>query len=188
MSKKKAKKITVSVPAIQTVDGLRAAVNSLIEKQTRLERSKAKRDLEIAQIQTAWDQDNAELVAEIEALTSTAHVYCETNRVVFGEAKKSIDVGNAVVGFRNNPWKVEKLVSKDTFEAIAKRLLAVPWGAPFVRTVEPEVNRELLLSERANLDEAQLRSVGLRISQGETFYIEPKVESAEGVTAKVAQD
>lgn len=185
---KKSKKPVVTVPAIQTVDGLRASVNDLIEKQTRLERAKAKRDLEIAQIQTAFDVDNATLVAEIEALTSSAHVYCETHRVVFGEDRKSIDVGNAVVGFRNNPWKVEKVVSKDTFEAIAKRLLGVPWGAPFVRTLEPEVNREALLSERANLDEAQLRAVGIRITQAETFYIEPKVETAEGATAKVAAE
>lgn len=185
MSKKKTKKFSVSVPAIQTVDGLRASVNALIEKQTRLERSKAKRDLEIAQIQTLWDEDNGHLIAEIEALSAMAHVFCETNRVVFGEEKKSIDVGNAVVGFRFNPWKVEKVVSKDTFEAISKRLQAVPWGAPFVRTVDPEVNRELLLAERANLDVAQLASVGLRITQAETFYIEPKVESAAGSTATV---
>lgn len=170
---KKPKKPAITLPAIETVDGLRICVNALVERSTRLERKKAALALKIAQLHTEFDQENAENIAHIEALTAAAHLYCDTHRDIFPEDRKSKEFGNAVIGFRKNPPKVDKVVNKDTFEAIAKRLLAVPWGAPFVRTGEPEVNKEALLSEHANLDEAALRAVGIKITQGETFFIEP---------------
>ena len=170
---KKSKKLAISLPPIQTVDGLRIVVNALVERQTRLERKKAALALRIAQLNTEFDEENAENVAHIEAMTAAAHLYCDGHRDIFPEDRKSMEFGNATIGFRKNPPKVDKVVNKDTFEAIAKRLLTVPWGAPFVRTGEPEVNKESLLSEQANLDEAALRAVGIKITQGETFFIEP---------------
>lgn len=179
---KKSKKQKVSVPAIETVDGLRAAVNHVVELQTQLARRMARHELEVARLNSEFDAETATVVALIEAHTASAHVYCEANRGIFPKDTKSIECRNATVGFRLNPPKVEKVVAKDTFTAIAKRLQAVAWGSPFVAIAEPEVNKEALLSERANLPDDRLLGVGLRIVQEETFYIKPNAETAPPIT------
>ncbi len=178
MSKKKSKKIVVHVNPIETPEGLTVTVNRYVELSTELARRRAKKDKAIAAINAEFEAENAELMAEEDALVSTAHVFCSHNPDVLNRGR-SLDLANAVVGFRTNPPKVEKVASKDTFEAIARRMQAQPWAAKFLRILDPEINKELLLSEREHLDEAQLAAVGIKITQDEKFYIEPKVESAE---------
>ncbi len=178
MSKKKSKKIVVHVNPIETPEGLTVTVNRFVELSTELARRRAKADQAIAEINAEFEAANAERMAEVEALASAAHIYCEANPAVLDRGR-SREMANAIVGFRTNPPKVDKVASKDTFEAIARRMQAQVWAQPFLKIAEPEINKELLLSERENLKADELAAVGLKIVQGETFFITPKAESAE---------
>lgn len=178
MAKKKLKKPVVHVKPIETVEGLTVAVNRYVELSTDLARRKAKAERAIAAINSAFEAENAERMAEVDALAAAAHIYCDAHQDILDRGR-SREMANAIVGFRTNPPKVEKIASKDTFEAIARRMQAQPWAGPFIKLAEPEINKELLLSERANLKEADLAAVGLRIAQGETFFISPKGDMAE---------
>lgn len=175
---KKSKKPVVVVPAVSSIDGLNVAVNRYVEISTDLARRRAKVDLECARLLAEFEADNAERMATADALVAAAHVYCATHPDALDKGK-SREFANAVVGFRTNPPKVEKRLTKDTFEAIARRMEAQPWAAPFITVPAPQINKELLLSERANLKDEDLAAVGLRIVQDETFFIRPKGETAE---------
>jgi phage host-nuclease inhibitor protein Gam len=178
----KPKKLRVAVPKIQSTDGLGAAVNDLVERQTKLARKRAKLDEEIAKLNTQYDEETAHEVAVCDALFAEVHLYCDTHREVFGD-QRSAQIRNASFGFRTCPPKVEKAVSKDSWEAIARRLQSVEWGAPFLTIPEPAINKETLISERANLDDAMLAAVGIRITQAEKFFVDAANESAAPISA-----
>jgi phage host-nuclease inhibitor protein Gam len=180
MSKKK--KTPTPHTVIATQQGLEAALNRYIEISLTLLRRKAKQEKALADLKAEHAVANTDEEREILGLESGIQLYCESHRAELlpDETKaKSRDFGNVVVGFRLNPHKVEKLLSRDTWDRIAERLDALSWGEPFVDTTI-SVNKEELLKHRAELTEAQLREAGIRFEQGETFFIEPDSKLIEG--------
>lgn len=171
---------------ISTEDGLASCVNRYVELQLRLEEVKAIHEQNVATLNAEFDSQTREMVVEIEALINGSHLFCERNRQLFPDGSKSRVYRNGTVGFRLNPPKVDKVLPKDTWEAVAARLTSVEWGKPFLHTKDPTVNKDALLANRANLTEAQLDSVGVKFAQGETFFIEPAFEGAAAVAVAIA--
>lgn len=188
MSKKTKTKPMFAV--IPNEDALAAAANRYVELRLKLNHKMVKHEQRIAEANTEFDQDTAELVAEIAGLESGCQLFAESHRELFPESAKegprSRQYRNAAIGFRWNPFKVEKRVGKDTFEAIAERLGAVPWGEPYLRQADPVVDKDALLKHQAELTEEQLAQVGIRFARGETFFIDPVFESAEAVRKEAA--
>lgn len=173
---KKKKKNPQPHAVIATEQGLEAAINRYVEVSLALLRRKAKQQKELAGLTALHTNDNAGDENEILSLESGIQLFCETHRAqLLGEKeeRKSRDFGNAVVGFRTNPPSVAKIVARDTWERIAERLNALPWGDPYV--VETlSVDKDALLKNRADLKPEQLAEAGVVFAQGETFFIEPK--------------
>lgn len=188
MSKKTKTKPPFAV--ISTEDGLAAAANRYVELALKLQKKKAAHEQRIAEANSEFDRDTAELVAEIAGLEAGCQLFAESHRELFPEeateGPRSRTYRNASIGFRWNPVKVEKRVSKDTFEAIALRLAALPWGAAYLREFDPEVDKDALKRDQANLTEEQLAAAGLKFAQSETFFIDPVFESAEAVRKEAA--
>jgi phage host-nuclease inhibitor protein Gam len=180
MSKKKPSPPKTYVPPIETIEGLNARANQLIEMKSRLAAHQAELDTRIAELKTAFDADHRELMQEIDAVVTCCHLYCSTHPELFPAEKRSLDFGNARVGFRTNPWKVEMTIKKDTWENVAIRISERNWGDPYVRETV-EVNKDALIANRKELTPEQLKTVGIDITQGETFYIAPNNESAAPV-------
>lgn len=180
MSKKKATPPKTYVPPIETVEGLNARANQLIEMKSRLAAHQAQRDAKIAEVNTAFDAEHRDLMMEIDALVNSCHLYCTGHPELFPADKRSLDFGNARVGFRTNPPKVEMTLKKDAWENVAFRIQAQPWGEPYVRETI-ECNKDVLIANRKDLTPEQLKAVGIDITQGETFYIAPNNESAAPV-------
>lgn len=180
MSKKKPTPPKTYVPAIETVDGLNARANQLVEMKTQLAAHKAELDAKIAALNTAFDEAHRDLMQEIDAVTTCCHLYCTAHPEIFGLKKRSIEFGNATVGFRTNPPKVEMLHKKDTWENVAFRIQAQPWGEAYVRETI-ECKKDALIADREKLTAEQLRTVGVEINQGETFFISPNNQSAAPV-------
>jgi phage host-nuclease inhibitor protein Gam len=55
-------------------------------------------------------------------------------------------------------------------------LKELPQLARYVR-VREDVNRQALLADRQEIDAALLERAGLRVEQGEIFFVEPKLDS-----------
>lgn len=184
MSEKKKKSKTPAI-VINTEDGLAASVNRYVDLQLRLKEAKAIHDQNVASLNAEFDSQTSDMVMEIESLITGCQLYCDRNRVLFPEGSKSRSYRNATVGFRLNPPKVDKILAKDTWEAIAARLNAVEWGKPFLHFKDPTVNKDALLANRANLTTEQLQLVGVSFAQGETFFIEPAFEGAPAVAVSL---
>lgn len=185
MSKtKKAKKPAFIIPVIVTEDGLASSANRFIEVDLELKRLTTEHEQKIAALNTEFDKATEELVAERERLVGSCHLYCENNRELFNEEKRSRDYRNARVGFRWHPVKVDKIASKDTFDAIAERLEDLPWGEKYVVYKGPNLLKDDLIKDQANLTEKQLREAGIKFTRDESFFIESAFETAEKVAIK----
>lgn len=188
MSKKT--KTPAVVPVIQSEEGLATLVNTYIEKILVLASRKAELEAQIAAQNRRFEEENATLINECDVMLASAQLFAESRPDLFAAAGssglRSRVYRNAVVGFRTNPPKVEKRVSKDTWEAIIGRLSGTPWGYAYVTTPDPVLDKEGLLRDRASLDAAQLASVGIAIHQAETFFVKPAFESVGQVTKEAA--
>lgn len=174
MSTKK-KKQTAPHALISSELGLESAINRYVEASLALLRKQTKQAREIAALKAEHDEENRALETEIVSLETGVQLFCTMQRAVLfpdEEKAKSRTFGNATVGFRLNPWKVDKRLAKDTFDAIAQRVEAAEWGEPFVNTVTT-LNKDELLKHRADLTAEQLQLVGIEFTQGETFFLEP---------------
>ena len=185
MSNRKSSKIS-GIPVITTEDGLAAVVNEYVESSLELAKRKAGLEAQIAALNAEFDRENGSLVAKCEMLAASAQVYAESRPDLFPEdaakGPRSRVYRNATVGFRTNPPKVEKRVSKDTWEAILQRLEATAWGFKYIVRPDPTLDKEGLLRDREDLETEKLAAAGIKISQGETFFIKPASESVETIS------
>jgi phage host-nuclease inhibitor protein Gam len=162
--------------------GSQAAMESCVADYVRA-------TIERTQLQTALDAEVAAVTkrhqaailakdAEIARLEQSVYLYCAQNRAGLFPDKKSIDTPLAVVGFRFGKPAVDKVGSKVAWKDVVTRLLGLDWGADYVRDGEPEVDKSKILANANTLTAEQLATAGILISQEETFYIEPKPETA----------
>ena len=141
----------------------------------QLERSKAQNEMEIriASVREKYegtiDSLTTQAAGKIEALRSWAEAHPQE----FPKDRRSVAFVHGQVGFRTNPPKVEKTSKKLTWEDVLKNMRQDPTLRPFIRQPEPELNKQALIDARDTLSKDALQGVGLRIVQGETFYVEP---------------
>jgi phage host-nuclease inhibitor protein Gam len=114
-------------------------------------------------------------------------VYCQQHRSELFPEKKSIELLQASIGYRSGPPSVEKRSKQDTWSAIARRLEALPWGAAYLTTPEPEVDKKSLLADRERLNAGQLAAAGIRFKQDESFFITPKSGAAPTTRMEASQ-
>lgn len=172
MSKPRKKKILAVMLSSQ--DAMVGALNRYIELSLALVKRQAAHEEEIAKLRTDFDASVQSQREEMASLEASIHLYAANRRdTLFGTTKKSIEFSNAVIGFKQNPPSVGKVLAKDTWEAIADRLDALPVFEKYVAWTATVKKAELLL-DRRELDATALRLAGIQFEQQETFYIEPK--------------
>ena len=159
---------------------LAAAVARMEERQAEAERKLAE--------QLRGEQQAAEAIGQkIKRRIAIVQAYVEENRdELFPEAKKSLELPTATIGFRfSSKAKVVLTGAEDDWESAALRLEALSWGAGYIRTPEPEVDKDKLIAARESLTPKQLAAAGVKFEQPEKFYVEPKSLVAETSTAEV---
>lgn len=169
--------------------GLESAINLHVESSLSLLRRRAKQAKALAEMKAGHAEENRELESKVVGLETGIQLYCTTHRAELfpdEEKAKSRTIGNATVGFRLNPFKVDKLLANDTFTAIAERLEAADWGGAFVGWTL-ELKKDELLDHRADLTGAQLQQVGIQFTQGETFFLEPDTDLLEAARKPVVE-
>ena len=183
MSKRKTKAL---FSVISTEEGLAAAANRYVELSLDFAGRKAAHDKRIAELNAAFDAETSDQVSEINGLINSAQLYCESHRELFPDDQRSREFRNARVGFRWNPYKVEKRLTKDTWDAIGERLSELPWGEQYVTYKPPVVNKDLLRDHQAEITEQQQRQAGIEFVKGETFYIDPAFDTVARVAKEAA--
>lgn len=167
---------------ITSRESMEASVADIVRLKLEYAERTAAMEQEIAAVQKKHQDAILSVARQIEIFEASVYMFCQNNRATLFPEKKSLDTLLAEVGFRLNPPSVEKIKNKDTWGTIALRLQASEWGKDYVREADPEVNKAALLAKRTELNEADLKKVGLVIEQEENFYIDPKSQIAERTT------
>ncbi len=131
-------------------------------------------------------QLQAETIARrVKTRLAKVEVFVTTHRDdLLPDRRKSFELPTAIVGFTlSTKAKVVLANDGDDWTSAAHRLEALAWGEPYVRNPEPEVDKEALIASRASLTPVQLAAAGLRIEQGEKFYVQPKSQIAAAAKA-----
>jgi len=143
--------------------------------QVDLRAAEAKRDTEL---QAVRDHHEPAVIKIQQALKSTivlAEKYAESHRMeLFPSAKKSAETTLANFGFRIGNPTLCLLNRKWSWEGVLNAVKAA-FPDRFVRTTQA-VDKDGL---KQYLTEEQLATVGCRIDQAETFYVEAKEQPNE---------
>jgi phage host-nuclease inhibitor protein Gam len=170
----KSKRIKATAPAIQT----RAEMETLVGEIATLVLAEKKIKTRLENIiQRVREKFKARLL-QIQSLYKAKFKQAEDwARRHPGEFIKprSIEMMHATVGYRKGNFAVEILEGWTEEKAIAAIKRVPKFAHLYVRQVE-EIYREGLIADRSILSEKELREVGIKIAQGEKFFVEPKEE------------
>jgi phage host-nuclease inhibitor protein Gam len=83
---------------------------------------------------------------------------------------------SATIGFRAASPRVACTNRKWSWSAAAQKLAETAWGSRYLRTPVPEIDREALLADQEKLSSDDLQAAGLKIVQGDQFFIEPHAQ------------
>jgi phage host-nuclease inhibitor protein Gam len=160
-----------------------AAVNLAAQIQTEIRTITAKRDKLIQRAQGLFSEGLKIREAQLKALVALAEKYAETHREELLPSKaKSAHTELAAFGFRLGNPTLSLLNKKWSWESVVEKLKLLGKAA-FVRTVE-EADKDAI--KAADLTDDERAAFGVKITQSETFFIEPKVAGGETIKAEGA--
>jgi phage host-nuclease inhibitor protein Gam len=134
----------------------------------------AKMDQEVAAAKARYLPLLQECDDFITEKTDDLYVWSDANEAEFGKAK-SIKFAVGTVGFRTGTPKLSLLNRSWNWEKV---LDAVGVVLPNFIRQKPEIDKEAILDQREELA-VFLPSVGLKVNQDESFYVEPHITDVE---------
>ena len=161
-----------TAPAIQTRQQLEAVVENIVQLQIEQAELECAREREIAAVREKYRPSLVELERFLLLETTWAETWARANPGELGE-HRSLECAHATISFRVTPPRVERASRKWTWTAIAVKLAESTWGRRYLRIPSPEVNKEALLVDHAQLSDAELRLAGIKIVGRERFLVTP---------------
>lgn len=138
----------------------------------KIQKITAEMDSKIIKIRESYDSQLTDLkITKDESFEKLQH-YAQANPELFSK-KKSLEMTQGVIGFRTTPESVGKLKGF-TWDAVTNMLKEF---LPNYIRVKEEPNKEAILKDKEEI-KALFPKVGIKIEQSETFYVEPKKETA----------
>jgi len=150
------------------------AVDQIARKEVERRKLQAERDRRIQDIQERHNPAICALGDEIDALMARADSYAKDHREeLLPPGKQGAETALALFGFRWGNKALALLSSRWTWEKVIASLRAAGLDC-LVRTKE-EVDKD---QAKQDLSEGVLAQHGMRIRQSETFWVEPKTDTA----------
>lgn len=159
-------------PVIQTRQQLDAVLENIAQLQNERDDLFHRQREEIEAVQQKYRAPLAEMKNYLELETSWAEAWSRAHPEAFA-ASRSLACASATIGFRPEPYRIERASRRWTWSRIASTLATLDWGRRYLRIPPPEVDREALLTDLADLSPVDLRNAGIKIVTGETFFITP---------------
>jgi phage host-nuclease inhibitor protein Gam len=160
-----------SSPTIRTRQHLNSVVENIVlmrSEQAELERAQAK---EIAAIRDKYRAPLAEVDRLLQMETAWVEAWAKQNPEEFS-GERLLECPHAQIGFRMMPPRVERASRRWSWADATAALAETAWGQRYLRTAAPEIDKEAILADLANLPTEELRQAGIKIAQGERFFIE----------------
>lgn len=193
MPAKPKKRISSTFPAPASPEDFQTAVNGTAALQLELECAKAQLNELLNSTGADLRSRIDELEKDIKARLDSLHGYAHTHRAdIFPKGKKTGETTQAVFGFADNPARLT--VAADFTEEDCISALLKLGKNQFIR-VAREVNRDAIKDALRTAEEmeaspdrpagyeapitiADLRMCGLKLSQTERFWLEPRRAAA----------
>lgn len=169
-----------AAPAIQTRQQLDAVLENIAHLQCERDELYRAQENEIAAVRQRYRAPLAEMEHYLELETSWAESWARGNPGAFA-ADRSLACAHATIGFRTTPPRIERASRRWTWSRIALTLAGLAWGKRYLRVPAPEVDKEALLADLADLSPVELRNAGIKVAQGENFFITPNPASTPEV-------
>lgn len=126
----------------------------------------------LMEIRAEYEVQLADAAKNLNQMLARAKAWADAHPEEFGP-RKSIEMTHGTVGFRTGQPTLKPLKGW-TWAKILPLLKEC-----YIRT-RREPDKEALLAARRDIGAAGFREVGLRIDQAETFFVEPKRDTAPG--------
>jgi phage host-nuclease inhibitor protein Gam len=126
---------------------------------------------EIAAVREKYRATLTELDRFLQIESAWVETWARQNPNVFS-GERTLRCTQATIGFRTIAPQVERASRKWSWTEAALKLAESAWGRRYLRIPAPEVNKEAILNDQATLSPEALREVGIKIVQGERFYLE----------------
>lgn len=170
------KRIKVKAPVIKTREEVEAIVGDITRLKSFQQQTTAAMDARLTEVRAEYEQQLGDAEADLAPMVESVRAWAEANPEAFGK-NKSLDLLHGIIGWRiGNPTL--KTLSGWTWDRVLEKLKSATAYACFVRTKE-EVDKASLLAQRETLLDGDLRNMGMRVVQDETFFIEPKLTEVE---------
>lgn len=174
---KKTNRIKVALPAIKTREEAEAVMNELAGTANNKIKFTAQMDAEILKVKERYEGNIAVCDADLTAKTDALRVWAETNPDEFAKGRKSIEFSTGTLGFRTGTPKLALLSRAFTWEKVTS--LVEVFLPNFIRQ-KPEVDKESIIAQRDELEKlGALTKCGVKVVQGESFFVEPKLTEVE---------
>jgi phage host-nuclease inhibitor protein Gam len=161
-----------AAPAIQTRQHLDAVLENIAHLQHERDALRRAQENEIAAVRQSYRAPLAEMEDYLVLETSWAESWARGNPDALA-ADRSLACAHATIGFRATPPRIERASRRWTWSRIAQTLAGLAWGQRYLRVPAPEVDKEALLADLADLSPLELRNAGIKIVEGERFFITP---------------
>jgi hypothetical protein len=163
----------IQPPVIKT----RAQFEIVVENIVEMKRSRADAvnmmEMEIAAVREKHQKLILEIEHHLRAETEWAQMWFLQHPEVM-DKDRALKLNVATVGLVSSGRELVRASRRWTWTRIAEALGQLPWGKNYLRQPEPEVDKDKVLANLAVLDPVELRAAGLKVIEGEHFFIEPK--------------
>ncbi len=166
-------RIRRTAPVVATRADAERLLGELAAASAEQARLQAELDAELTTVRQRYEGNIDLLAKKIEGHTGLLQAWAEASPEEFGD-KKSLELLHGRLGFRTGNPKLKTLPGW-TWDRVKALLLP---ASPFLRVkTEPDKEGLLAARQRNELDDGDLRALGLKVVQDEAFFIEPKVDA-----------
>lgn len=159
-------------PVIQTRQHLDAVVENVVQLQLERDKLQRTQESEISAIRQKYRAPLVELERYLDLETSWVETWASANPDAL-DNNRSLECAHATLGFQIMPPRIERASRRWTWSRIALTLADLAWGRRYLRIPAPEVDKDALLADLAGLSPVELRNAGIKIVQGEQFFLTP---------------
>lgn len=170
-------RIKIVRPILKTRAEAEAMAREITELICAHRAATAEMDAKITSVREDYEETLAESKKAIDEKTTVLQAWADGNPEEFA-GRKSIDMTHAVVGYRTGQPQA-KTMPGWTWDRVLEKIKALPAFNVFLR-VKEEVDKQGLIAARDSLPGQDLRSIGVRIVQDESFFVEPKLTEPAG--------
>lgn len=169
-------------PALRTRSDVEAVLNDISLVTINRNRAHLAMDAEITAIKERHEASITECNKLLAEKTDLIRSWAEANPSEFGHAK-SLDLFHAVIGWRTGQPQL-KTLSGWTWDRVLEKLKSA--GRHFYIRSKEEVNKQQIIADRELLTPEELRNLGVRVIQDESFFIDPKLTELENRSESAA--